>query len=171
MKRVRLFAILFIALLAFSACRPHNVLSSGKMEDVLVAIHRVDGIAIVAGYNQIQSTDRDMFYAAALKDMGVTQQQFDSSLVWYTNHPQRFNKIYPRVIKKLESEHELYVSASQRANLLKIQRKSHFNTFTYEAVVFSPIIGYPVYFVNHKWQKEFFPPKNTEKFAGFKNYY
>ena len=38
---------------------------------------------------------------------------FRSSLVWYTAHPQFFNKIYPKVLRELEAEEEAYVAAHQ----------------------------------------------------------
>ena len=39
---------------------------------------------------------------------GVTQAQFDSSLVWYTDHPLLFNRVYPKVLDQLKAEQELY---------------------------------------------------------------
>ena len=35
---------------------------------------------------------------------GITQAEFDSSLVWFTDNPQIFNKIYPKVIERLEAD-------------------------------------------------------------------
>ena len=48
------------------------------------------------------------YYDAVLAEHGVTRAQFDSSLVWYTAHPQFFNKIYPKALKDLEAEEEAF---------------------------------------------------------------
>ena len=34
----------------------------------------------------------------------MTQSQFDSSLVWFTDNPQIFNKIYPKVVSRLQAD-------------------------------------------------------------------
>jgi hypothetical protein len=46
------------------------------------------------------------YYKNVLNKHGITQAQFDSSLVWYTDNPQIFNKIYPKVIERLDADYE-----------------------------------------------------------------
>ena len=43
-----------------------------------------------------------------LEKHGITQAQFDSSLVWYTANPQLFDKIYPKVLAAIEEEKDQY---------------------------------------------------------------
>ena len=45
-----------------------------------------------------------------LERHSVTQAEFDSSLVWYTAHPQLFDKIYPKVMADLQKEEEKYIA-------------------------------------------------------------
>ncbi len=97
-----LFVVLI--LLAFASCsRPEGVLSSSKMEDVLYDIHMADGVLAMKGYQSGHNTEGGKYYESVLQKHGITQAQFDSSLVWYTDNPQRFNKIYPKVITRLEN--------------------------------------------------------------------
>lgn len=88
------------------SCRPRGVLSAGKMEQVLVALHKTDGVVYAKDFQYGHDAEVVRLYQAALDELGVTQAQFDSSLVWYTDHPQIFNKMYPKVVAQLEAELE-----------------------------------------------------------------
>ena len=96
--------LLVLGCLLLGSCRPRGILSSREMEDILVDLHIGDGIMYVAGYDISSSDTEQRIFAVLLEKRGVTQAQFDSSLVWYTNHPQRFDKIYPRVCARLTAE-------------------------------------------------------------------
>ena len=100
---------------AMMGCRPHNVLSNREMRDLLYDLHRVDGAMQVAGYNYGHNEELASYYQSVLNKHGVTQAQFDSSLVWYTDNPQIFNKIYPHVIERLQADFD-------RENLLREER-------------------------------------------------
>lgn len=100
---------------AMMGCRPHNVLSNREMRDLLYDLHRVDGAMQVAGYNYGHNEELASYYQSVLNKHGVTQAQFDSSLVWYTDNPQIFNKIYPNVIERLQADFD-------RENLLREER-------------------------------------------------
>ena len=93
-------------LLAMVGCRPRGVLSNREMRNVLYDLHRADGAIQVAGYNYSHDQEVAGYYKNVLDRHGITQAQFDSSLVWYTDNPQIFNKIYPKVIERLEEDYE-----------------------------------------------------------------
>ena len=76
------------------------------MRNVLYDLHRADGAIQVAGYNYSHDQEVAAYYKNVLDKHGITQAQFDSSLVWYTDNPQIFNKIYPKVIERLEEDYE-----------------------------------------------------------------
>ena len=100
--------LLFIlcVLMAFVGCRPRGVLSNSEMRDVLYDLHRADGVIQVAGYNYSHDQEVACYYKNVLDKHGITQAQFDSSLVWYTDNPQIFNKIYPKVLERLEADYD-----------------------------------------------------------------
>lgn len=103
MRRYIAKILFLVALLAaFVGCRPRGVLSNREMRDVLYDLHRADGAIQVAGYNYGHSQELASYYKSVLDKHGVTQAEFDSSLVWFTDNPQIFNKIYPRVIDMLQ---------------------------------------------------------------------
>lgn len=125
------------------SCGGKDVLSSRQMVAVLTDLHRMDGMLQVKGHNY-RDVDEAAYYDAVLAKHGVTQAQFDSSLVWYTHHPQRFNKLYPRVMKRLEAEHALYEDKSATQKALLEDRKKHFDLFTCKRVMVSVQKGYPL---------------------------
>lgn len=102
-----LILLLFLSVF-FAACtvRPRNVLTGGEMEDVLYDLHRAEGILQAKGYAYGHDEENAAYYEAILRKHGVTQAEFDSSLVWYTDNPRRFDKIYPKVVERLQAEKE-----------------------------------------------------------------
>lgn len=93
----------FFVLTSLLSCRPSGVLSSRQMRDILFDLHYADAVLQVAGYNYGHDEALAKYYQSVLDKYGVTQAQFDSSLVWYTDNPQIFDKIYPRVMTRLET--------------------------------------------------------------------
>lgn len=94
-------------LLAIVGCRPRGVLSNREMREVLYDLHRTDGAIQVAGYNYSHDQELAGYYKNVLDKHGITQAEFDSSLVWFTDNPQIFNKIYPKVIERLEADFQV----------------------------------------------------------------
>ena len=114
MSRTRRYIVL-IGLLVFTlcltSCRPKGILSSREMRKVLIDLHKTDALLQVSGYNRGYDEQKNYYYAIVLDKHGVTQAEFDSSLVWYTAHPQLFDKIYPKVIKEIQAEREAFETA------------------------------------------------------------
>ena len=100
----RILPILLLSLVLFAGCRPKGILHSWEMRDIMVDLHKTDALLQVAGLQFGHNDVADIYYAEVLEKHGVTQAQFDSSLVWYTDHPQLFDKIYPKVLAKLDAE-------------------------------------------------------------------
>ncbi|MCR5050408.1 MAG: DUF4296 domain-containing protein [Paludibacteraceae bacterium] len=103
-QNILILCLLAIVLIAVEGCRPRGVLSSRQMRRVLVDLHKTDAILQVYGYQYGHDSLENRYYAAILQKHGITQAQFDSSLVWYTNNPQIFDKIYPKVLADLAEE-------------------------------------------------------------------
>ena len=102
--------ILILCLLSFviglSGCRPKGILHSWEMRSLLYDLHRTDALLQISGKQYESDEVRDLYYAGVLERHGVTQAQFDSSLVWYTAHPQLFDKIYPKVIARMRADEQ-----------------------------------------------------------------
>ncbi len=102
------------------SCRPKGVLSSGQMEDLFVDMHRAEGIIYVRGFMNSHDSVVSLTYDSILTAHGVTRAQLDSSLVWYTNNPMMFNKIYPHVMERLQKMKD----DEQRAHEEELRRET-----------------------------------------------
>ena len=63
------------------------------MRSVLVDLHTTDALLQMSGKQFLAAEEKSLYYAQVLETHGITQAQFDSSIVWYTAHPQLFDKI------------------------------------------------------------------------------
>lgn len=117
------FVIVLLVVWSLSgvSCRPREVLSSRQMEDVLVDLHTADGVIYAADIMYGHEDALKKYYEMVLEKHGLTQAQFDSSLVWYTNNPQIFNKIYPRVIERLQQSVDVYSAELEHLKQLEEQ--------------------------------------------------
>lgn len=114
--------IILCLLLTLAGCRPRGVLSNREMRNILYDLHRADGAIQVAGYNYSHDQEVAGFYKNVLDKHGITQAEFDSSLVWYTDNPQIFNKIYPKVIERLEADFEVEKQIREISRIKKFEK-------------------------------------------------
>ena len=154
---LKLLTVCLLSVLAIlsTGCRPRGILSSREMRSLLVDLHKTDGMLQVNGWQISNDEVRDIYYAQVLEKHGTTQAQFDSSLVWYTAHPQFFNKIYPKVLKELEAEetafNELYaeeLSAVARQPAEENRQPSAFSRTDLDSVLWVMQNGY-----GHSWER------------------
>ena len=86
-----------VVLLVFSltACkvkRPETVLPDAKMENVLYDYHIAKAMGEEVPYNE--SYKRVLYIESVFKKYGITQADFDSSMVWFARNPEVLTKIY-----------------------------------------------------------------------------
>ena len=87
-----------------TACKPgtpSQYIQPDEMEDILVDYHLAKGLA--QQENSSEYTEA-LYTRAALEKHGVTQAEFDSSLVYYYKRADRFIDIYKRVADRLEEQ-------------------------------------------------------------------
>ena len=110
-----LFQVVVCALM-FS-CKPQipsKYLQPDEMEDILYDYHLAMGMV---GENDSNDFQKRMYQASVFKNHGITQAEFDSSLVYYTRHADKLQKIYENVTKRLTDEAvSLGASASDIGN-------------------------------------------------------
>ncbi|MBR1755474.1 MAG: DUF4296 domain-containing protein [Bacteroidaceae bacterium] len=111
---------LLLLLLLFS-CKPQlpeGVLSEGKMERVLYDYHIAQVIAESDAYSdQPLDVRRYELQQAVLRKHGITQAEFDSSMVFYCSDIPRLNAIYNRVAQRFEREAEALGAVLDAADL------------------------------------------------------
>jgi hypothetical protein len=101
-----------------------------KFVNVLVDIHIADGIAIEnMEHAKNALLDSASLYGSVFDKYGVTRSMFDSTLSYYTEHPDDFQKIYNKVtarLKRMEVEmkaKEMEESTKKREIIDTIIRK------------------------------------------------
>lgn len=104
MRRHLYIVLLVLTAVILCGCRPKGILRSSQMREVLVDLHKTDALLQMTDKNYVPQEEKAAYYAQVLEKHGITQAQFDSSLVWYTAHPQLFDKIYPKVLAELKDE-------------------------------------------------------------------
>ena len=95
---------MFTILLSWQSCqnRPENVMNQDDMVKFLTDLHKLEGSLTVKSYTSPDSTKVNLtYYNALFKKYGISQADFDSSLVWYVHNPKKFTKIYGRVVENL----------------------------------------------------------------------
>lgn len=101
------------AMVLLSACKPtvpSKYLQPSEMEDLMYDYYLSQGIS----NSQAGTTDYDRRYnmQAVLKKYGLTNAEFDSTLVYYYNHMELMDAIYSNIQKRL-SEEALELGASE----------------------------------------------------------
>jgi hypothetical protein len=71
------------------------------MTEVLTDLHKLDGSLAAKGILYGKPDEKNAYYSSVLKKHGITQAQFDSSLVWYTKNPKKFDDVYIKVLENL----------------------------------------------------------------------
>lgn len=119
MRRIDLLAIALL-LPVLAGCRlhrPDDVLSPKKMEQFLYDYHLAQAIGQELPKEERYSTKAYIDWA--YQKNGISEDEFNRSLVWYTRNPREFAKIYKRLSNRVDAE---YKSASR--SLSQIEKKS-----------------------------------------------
>jgi len=100
MRNGLLIGLLFV--MAACSSRPDGVMSQREMRLFLTDLHLLEGV--LAQHPEIAGDDRLQvyYYNALFEKHGITKANFDSSLVYYTKQPKRFERIYANVTRQLE---------------------------------------------------------------------
>lgn len=94
--------------ITLSSCHPtpKGVLSEKKMTKLLIDLHKAEGLTEIQ-YKQYASDSMKLQVKQAVYNRhNIDQATFDSSLMWYGHHLDRYSEIYENVIKELEEEVE-----------------------------------------------------------------
>lgn len=105
-NRIQWYSVILLAF-CFTACqvkRPKAVLSDAKMENVLYDFHIAKAMGEDIPYNE--GYKRVLYIETVYKKHGITQADFDTSMVWYARHPDVLTKVYEKVNQRLKTERD-----------------------------------------------------------------
>lgn len=106
MRKLAFFFLFSVLLLVFS-CKPQvpgKYIQPDELEDILYDWHLADAMASVKEDADSSQYDLALYRQAVLRKHGISQAEFDSSLVYYTRHADRLHKIYENLSKRLSDE-------------------------------------------------------------------
>lgn len=93
----KILCICFVVYLSACSGRPDGVLSQQAMEDAMFDVFLAQ--AMIQGG---RSSEQDSLISGVLAKHGITQADFDSSLVWYASQGEDYYKIGERVHTRLQ---------------------------------------------------------------------
>lgn len=120
MRKLLAFAFLMLTLYGCKPQVPGEYIQPGDMEDILFDYHLAQGMAQQAdGSDGMSLSMRQLAYReAALRKHGVTEAEFDSSMVYYQRHTERLKGIYDNLAKRLTAEAQSLGASVDDANSL-----------------------------------------------------
>ncbi len=81
---------------------PEYVIPNDEFVSIIVDIHLLDGMMNEVNIRrEITRHDTINLYSEIFKNHGYTRAQFDSSIIYYTNDINKYDKIYNEVLNKL----------------------------------------------------------------------
>lgn len=105
MKHFRWHILLAVSLVMMACNKaPSGIIKESDMVDLLVDLHKAD--AYVDNYPTQFPNDstRMMLKQSVYLKHGVTQADFDTSLVWYAHNMEVYTDVYRRVIEQLKND-------------------------------------------------------------------
>ncbi|MEG1915219.1 MAG: DUF4296 domain-containing protein [Muribaculaceae bacterium] len=108
--------IIFAFLLFLVSCggTPSYVIDKDDMVLLLVDVHKGEAVTEIDGAHYYNDSLKKMLKQSIFIKHGVTQEQFDTSLVWYGHNIDKFIEVYDEAIIKLQEE-DRYIVAQARA--------------------------------------------------------
>ena len=111
--------LLTVGLLFMPGCgkhRPGYVVKPHKMENLLYDYHLAMVMATSASIEK-----REAYYDYVFRKHGITREEFDTSMVWYTRNGEELAEIYKNVETRLEREETLMkLHADRMGNQLDV---------------------------------------------------
>ena len=98
------FVTFVIGVMVLAGCKPQvpsQFLQPDDMEDILYDYYLSQSMA---RYSDKQDFNQSIYYQAVLKKHGVTEAEFDSSLVYYYTHADRLGQIYSSLSERMNRE-------------------------------------------------------------------
>lgn len=95
-------AVLVFSLAACRVKRPDTVLSDEKLEAVLYDYHIAKAMGEQLPYDE--SYKRLLYIQSVFRKHGITEAQFDTSMVWMARNPETLRNIYDKVNERLKAE-------------------------------------------------------------------
>ena len=115
---VKQYIFILMALAAVTACKktPEGILSKNDMEEVLFDYHLMQGM--IDQMNSEQRLENQRYLDAVFQKHGITEAEFDTSMVWYNRNGVLLKEIYADLNKRYKNLDEELKLRSGNNNML-----------------------------------------------------
>ena len=98
--------ILSIVALSLAGCssRPEGVIEQSTMVDLMADMHKAEAVIDMNSSAFSNDSLKKAMRQSVMMKHGVTQAQFDTTLVWYGHHAKEYDEMYEDVLAKLNEE-------------------------------------------------------------------
>ena len=103
MKHSLTYLLVLMLVVACKPTVPSEYIQPDDMEDILYDYHLALAMSRQKGGREVDF-NRSLYFQSVLKKHGVTEAEFDSSLVYYYSHVYRLKDIYSEVNQRLSDE-------------------------------------------------------------------
>ena len=117
MKRISLIGVTMLALCGMWSCGkkvPEDIIQPQAMENLLYDYHLATTMSNDLPYDE--NYKKQAYLAYVFQKHGVTEAEFDSSMVWYSRHSDEMNTIYQNLQKRMETTAELLKKQTVRSS-------------------------------------------------------
>ena len=104
MKHSLTYLLILMLVVACKPTVPSEYIQPGDMEDILYDYHLALAMSRQQRGGGNIDFNRSLYFQSVLKKYGVTEAEFDSSLVYYYSHAYRLKDIYSEVNQRLSDE-------------------------------------------------------------------
>ena len=119
MMYTALCILAFLMLLVGCKSTPDGVLSHDDFVDLLVDLHKGEAYTDIFFREFREDSMKATYQQSLLKKHGITQEEFDTTMVWYGAHIEDYISVYDDVIAQLEKESsQITATANQALSLI-----------------------------------------------------
>ncbi len=125
MRKPFFISLLVLLAICIVSCKPTPswVIDKNDMENLLIDIHLSEALIQDNPESFRTEEKRDALYEAILKKHKVTRQQVDTSLYWYGQHIELYNKIYQKVTFRLNADKGMMENILLAESFVLIQKQ------------------------------------------------
>lgn len=105
MKYLSLFLSIVVSVgLLGCDSQPDGGISKNKMVELMTDMHKAEAVIDMNSAQYKDDSLKKAMRQSVLMKHGVTQAQFDTTLVWYGHHAKQYDELYDEIVARLEDE-------------------------------------------------------------------
>ena len=106
-KPTRLISLAMLAVLLLSCDKaPGGVMSVNDMADLIVDLQLAEAYIDTHSAEFVTDSSKQVIKQSVFKKHGITQQDYDSSLVWYAHNMDSYGRAYDKAVRKLQARYD-----------------------------------------------------------------